>query len=104
MACEKNDKIREAREQLEKIRADKELMEKIRLQELAEWDYNTGMANARREGETAGLAEGKSIGLAEGRKNEKIITAKKMLAKNINIETIMELTELSREEIEKLYN
>ena len=98
MACEKNDKIKEAREQLEKIKADKELMEKIRLQELAEWDYNTGMARARREG----IDEGKSIGLEEGKMNEKIITAKKMLTKNINIETIMELTELSREEIEKL--
>ena len=86
MACMKNDKIKQAREQLEKIKADKELMERIRLQELAEWDYNTGMANARREGEIAG----------------KIETAKKMLEKNIDIEIIMELTGLSREKIEKL--
>ena len=102
MACNKNDKIKEAREQLEKIRADKELMEKIRLEELAEWDYNTGMARAKREGEIAGLKQGKSIGIAEGKMVKQKEIATNLLKLNIDMNKIIEATGLSREEIENL--
>ena len=41
-------------------------------------------------------------GVEEGKKEGVIKTAKAMLEKNIPIETIMEITELTKEEIEKL--
>ena len=41
-------------------------------------------------------------GIKEGIKEGVIKTAKAMLEKNIPIETIMEITELTKEEIEKL--
>ena len=41
-------------------------------------------------------------GIEEGAKSNRIIVAKKMLEKNININDISEITELSINEIEKL--
>lgn len=52
------------------------------------------MTKARREG----IEEGKK----DGAKLEKLITAKKMLAKRIDINLIMEITGLTKEEIESL--
>ena len=46
--------------------------------------------------------EGRTEGRAEGRYNQKIDFAKKMLLKNKNIEEIIDFTDLTREEIEKL--
>ena len=46
--------------------------------------------------------KGKKDGIAEGRIKEKIENAKKMKEKNIPIETIVEITKLTKEEIEKL--
>lgn len=43
--------------------------------------------------------EGLEQGIEQGKREEKIKTAKKMLEKNIPIETIIELTELTKEEI-----
>ncbi|MCK4765626.1 MAG: PD-(D/E)XK nuclease family transposase [Candidatus Aminicenantes bacterium] len=46
--------------------------------------------------------EGEKVGLEKGRKEEKIALAKKSLKKGLPLETISELTGLSKEEIEKL--
>ena len=89
-----NERIKEAREQLEKIQADPELMERIRLEEAYEMDVATSINNARREG--------REEGKVEGEKKAKLETAKKMLEKGIAIETIIEVTELTRKEIEAL--
>ena len=50
------------------------------------------------------IATNKGIeqGIEQGRKEEKIETAKKLLAKNRSLEEIMELTELSEQEIMQL--
>lgn len=85
MSCINNEQIKKAREQLNKIRADEELMERIRLEEAYELDENTKLANAEERGE----------------KRNKIETAKKMLAENMDIALISKLTELSIEEIKK---
>ena len=53
-------------------------------------DYQTGLENGKEEGKK------------EGAKSNRIIVAKKMLEKNININDISEITELSINEIEKL--
>lgn len=88
MSCINNEQIKKAREQLNKIRADEELMERIRLEEAYELDENTKLANAEERGE----------------KRNKIETAKKMLAENMDIALISKLTELSIEEIKKIAN
>ena len=54
------------------------------------------------EGREEGREEGIEKGIEKGKKEAKIKTAKKMLLKNLDIEDISELTELSIEEIKKL--
>lgn len=60
------------------------------------------METARNEGEQIGIAKGKEEGREEGREEEKIHLAKKMLSKQKPMEEIIELTELSQEEIERI--
>ncbi len=85
-----NEMIKEAREQLAKIQSNRELMERIRLEEAYEMDYNTGINNARREGEV------------EGERKAKEETAKKMLELGADIDFIVKATGLTKEEIESL--
>ena len=49
-----------------------------------------------------GLEQGISQGLEQGSKQEKVEIAKNMLAKNMGISTISEITGLSKEKIESL--
>lgn len=86
MACNNNEKIKEAREQLEKIRADEILMERIRQEENFEFDMNTRLENAAEEGKLETQKE----------------TTKRMLELGLEIEIIEKATGLSKEEIEKI--
>ena len=61
-----------------------------------------GKAEGRAEGKAEGRAEGKAEGLQEGAKQKAIETAKKMLAKGLDISDIANFTELSIVEIEAL--
>lgn len=63
---------------------------------------NTLMENAREEGHASGLAEGHFSGFTEGIEQNKLEVAKNMLNKNIDIEIISEVTNLSKEKIETL--
>lgn len=72
-----------------------------------EFEYLTGDAETRRlaelrekaiRDEAAGLKSARRKGIEEGKKE----VAKKMLAEKIDIELIMKITELTKEEIEKL--
>ncbi len=54
------------------------------------------------EGKTQGLADGRAEGRAEGEHSSAIKIAKKMKSKKIPLEEIIELTGLTKEEIEKL--
>ncbi|MFG6319965.1 MAG: Rpn family recombination-promoting nuclease/putative transposase [Clostridia bacterium] len=63
-----------------------------------EWAKKEG----HEEGRAEGLQEGRIEGKREGNKEAKKEVAKKMLSKNISIEEIMEFTNLTKEEIEKL--
>ncbi|MDE6180447.1 MAG: Rpn family recombination-promoting nuclease/putative transposase, partial [Phocaeicola sp.] len=58
-----------------------------------------GLMEGRAEGRAEGIAQGRAEGRAEGITNEKYDTARKMLSLNIPIETIMEVTGLSEDEI-----
>ena len=49
-----------------------------------------------------GYAEGRAEGLTEGRKDEKLNIARRLKAKNMRPEEILEITGLTLEEIEKI--
>ncbi len=80
----------------ERIRMIAENEEKAWKDRQAELDY------AMDEGMQKGIQKGRVEGRAEGRYNQKIEIAKKMLLKNKNIEEIIDFTDLTKEEIEKL--
>ena len=76
-----------------------------------EFEYLTGDAETRRlaelrekaiRDEAANLKCARRKGIEEGIEKQKIETAKKMLAEKIDIELIIKITELTKEEIEKL--
>lgn len=50
------------------------------------------------------LREGKEEGLKEGRKTEKIETAKKMLERKMSLDEIVEITNLTKKEVEEISN
>ncbi len=70
------------------------------------WDYQNQLDFAeqkgRSEGKAEGLAKGRSEGLAEGHDAEKIETARRMLAMNLEEETILAVTGLSVEQLREL--
>ena len=59
-----------------------------------------GLAKSRAKG----LADSKAIGLTEGEANVAIVIARKMLQANAPVETIINITELTRDEVERLRN
>ena len=67
-------------------------------EEQDEWMRNVDIADARK----TGLKEGEKLGLEKGINQTKIETAKKMKLKNIDISDIIDITGLTKEEIEKL--
>ena len=86
MAEEKNKTLKKARKEMEYLTGDEEVQRLAWLHEKWEMDYNSGMDYAKEQ----------------GKKENKIEVARKMKAKNIDIDTIVEITELTKEEIEKL--
>jgi predicted transposase YdaD len=56
----------------------------------------------REEGEAIGMEKGRKEGREEGRKEEKIEIAKKLKGKGMDVEGIVEMTGLTRDEIEGL--
>ena len=91
MASEENKTIEKVVEDLDEMSADENERLEAFKRKLAIWDYNTTMAEAREEGEKSGEKRG------EQRKQQEI--AKKMKEKGIEIETIVEITGLTKEEI-----
>lgn len=85
-----NENIKKAEEELEYLTGDEEIKRLAFLREKAIMDEKDAMSKAKREG------------IKEGIKESRIDIAKKMLNKGIDIETISEITELEKEEVEKL--
>lgn len=90
MAEEKNKTIEKARIEMNYLTGEEEVRRLAELREKWEMDYNSGIGHARREG------------IEKGIKENKLEVAKKMKEKKIDIDTIIEITGLSKEEIEKL--
>ena len=71
-------------------------------EEQDEWMRNVDIADARKTALKEGLEEGEKLGLEKGINQNKIETAKKMKEKGIDISDIIDITGLTKEEIEKL--
>ena len=93
-----NKYVKKAEEELEYLTGDEETRRLAYLREKAIRDEMAAMSKARKEGK----AEGKEEGREEGKEEQKNIIAKKMLAKKMDINLIMEITGLTKEEIESL--
>ena len=72
------------------------------IKEGMEQGIKEGMEQGIKEGMKQGIKEGRAEGRKEGRKSEKIELAKKMKNKGFSIQEIIDITELSKEEVEKI--
>lgn len=86
MAEKKNKTLEKARKEMTYLTGDEEIRRLAELREKWEMDWNSSMDYSKKEG------------IKEGKKED----ARKMKEKNIPIETIIEITGLTKEEIEKL--
>ena len=86
MAVKRNEKIAKANEDNKDLSATKEMQDIYWLEKMAEYDYNTNINVATKEGE----------------KKKQLEIAKKMLNKKMKLEEIEELTGLSKEEIKNI--
>ena len=84
----------EAYEELERLSSDEKIIGLYDAEKVEQKILNTRLESARLEG----IKQGKS----EGEKNKSIEIAKNMLNKNINITDIIEITGLTKEQIEEL--
>ena len=98
LAEKENKEIKKAMNTLDFISEDPKERERHNSIIMAEYNRLTSEHNFFEAGVEEGIEKGKK----EGKKEGVIKTAKAMLEKNIPIETIMEITELTKEEIEKL--
>lgn len=94
MAKEKNKEIKEASDAYEVLTGDDEIKRIAEIRLMSELEEQSALATARAKGTEEGVRQGKN------QKQKEI--AKRMLSKRKRIEEIIELTELSKEEIEKL--
>lgn len=103
---EDNKEIKEAMNELEKISEDEELRRVAELREKAIRDEKNGLRHARedglKEGIDIGTKRGFKQGIEQGTKQGKLLVAKNMKAEGIDIDTIMKITGLFKNDIEKL--
>ena len=98
MAEEKNKTLGKARIEMNYLTGEEEVRRLAELREKWEMDYNSGIGHARRQG----IKEGEEKGKIQGKRENQLEVAKKMKEKKIDIDTIIEITGLLKEEIEKL--
>ena len=96
-AMENNEEIKEAMEELEEVSKIKQLRRIAELKDKAIRDEKNGLRHAKEEGVKEGIEEGE-----RKLKNEKIKIAKKLLKEGMNIEKVVLIVGLTKEEIEKL--
>ena len=94
MAEKKNKTLEKARKEMTHLTGDEEIRRLAELREKWEMDWNSSMDYSKREG--------KKEGIKEGAKEKNLENAKKMKEEKIPTETIMRITGLTKEEIEKL--
>ena len=94
VAMENNDKVKKAINKVDDFMADDEARILIELREKWQLDYNTSIAYAKRKGLQQGIEQGV--------KQNKHEIAKKLIQKKYDIKDIIEITNLTEEEIKKL--
>lgn len=109
-----NKEVKKAKSVLHVMSKDEELQRLAELKEKWERDERSaqeawkenGIEEGRKEGRKAGRLEGRLEGLLEGRlegeKSKAVEIAKTMKEKNMNINEIIEITGLTKEEIENI--
>ena len=126
MAKEKNKEIKEATDAYEVLTGNDEIKRIAEIRLMSELEEQSALATARakgteeglkqgkkeglkrgkeeglKQGKEDGLKQGKEEGLKQGKEEGLKEIAKRMRNKGINIEELMELTKLSKEDIEKL--
>ena len=78
--------------------AERRYKDMVALEHAKKYEYEQG----RVEGEKLGLERGERLGLEKGEKQKQEEIAKEMIKEKLDIELIMKITKLSKEEIEKL--
>ena len=71
---------------------------------LAEYDYETDIAVQRAEEREIAFAEGISQGISQGSRQKALETARLMKQANCETNFIMQMTKLSKEEVEAIDN
>ena len=106
MAVRENEKIAKASQEWEYLRGDEAVKRMAFLREKWERDWNSGMHSAEEEGIEKGIKKGIKEGEKRGKEiGERLKTeeiAIKMLEEGIDEKTILKVTNLSIEEIEKI--
>ena len=95
---EKNENMKRAKEKLNTLSANDELRILVELREKAIRDEKSLKEGYYNDGKIDGLKQGRAEGLEQ--KNKEI--AKKLKEKGLSIDFIIEITNLTKEEIEKL--
>lgn len=90
----KNKIVKKAQEELEYLQGDEAFKRKIELREKYERDMDSAKYCGKQEGIEEGIKKGKKEAMCD--------TAKKLMLKNIDMETIMEITGLKKGEIENI--
>ena len=98
----KNQDIADALWKLEEISEDKKLRRIAQLKERWEKDEISAQRYWKENGLAEGRKEGKEEGRKEGKREEQIKIAKKMKEKGMDIDSILEITGLTKEEFEKI--
>ena len=97
---------KQAKEELNYLSGDEDFMRLVEARAGFLRDQEVNFEEAKKEGEQKGrlegILEGEQKGKIEGEFSKAKEIAKKMKAKNISIDTIIELTGLTKEDIEKL--
>ncbi len=102
LAMEENEEIKKAKKEYEYLIGDEAERRLAFLRDKAIRDENNMLEGAREEAMQQGLEEGREKGRKEGIKEEKTKIAKQLLQIGMPIEQIIKITELSKEEIERI--
>ena len=102
LAMEKNKEIKKANEEYEYLTGDEAERRIAFLRDKAIRDEKSMVQGAREEGERIGERRGEKRGRSIGERTKQLEIAKKMLAADMQVKQISELTGLSIEEIEQL--
>ena len=119
MAMKENEKIKEAVKNYNELTGNEEVKRLAEVRLMAQLEENAALASARAKGEEKGIKQGfekgikqgieKGIkqgiekGIEKGKKEEQVKIVKKLLEMKIPIEQIMDITKLTKEEIERFY-